>query len=241
MTVGLVPPTFSPTTYIPTSLPSLKVEWGTWSFACGAKAGSSVGARESACTSSFDPIRRFATVFMDEARLAGLVRHPNAVGVLDIWEDEDGPFLMMDFVEGVPLSRLIARPPRWGGQSQCRSRFGSVQMRREACTRRTRAGRRTVYFGDPFIVATTTAILVAGAQRDGGPFSGNVPPGSLRSSAEISLTERFVRVIESRPPKPGATYPWRFRRRSDSRCSGPSKPRHARAARTYVPNQPQST
>jgi len=50
----------------------------------------------------------FRTMFMDEARLAGLVRHPNAVGVLDVGEDEDGPFLMMDFVEGVPLSRLIA-------------------------------------------------------------------------------------------------------------------------------------
>ena len=47
-------------------------------------------------------------MFMDEARLAGLVRHPNAVGVLDVGEDDDGPFLMMDFVEGIPLSRLIA-------------------------------------------------------------------------------------------------------------------------------------
>jgi eukaryotic-like serine/threonine-protein kinase len=50
----------------------------------------------------------FRSMFMDEARLAGLVRHPNAVGVLDVGEDEDGPFLIMDFVEGVPLSRLIA-------------------------------------------------------------------------------------------------------------------------------------
>jgi serine/threonine-protein kinase len=50
----------------------------------------------------------FRSMFMDEARLAGLVRHPNAVGVLDVGEDEDGPFLIMDFVEGVPLSRLIS-------------------------------------------------------------------------------------------------------------------------------------
>jgi eukaryotic-like serine/threonine-protein kinase len=46
-------------------------------------------------------------MFMDEARLAGLVRHPNAVGVLDVGEDQDGPFLIMDFVEGVSLSRVI--------------------------------------------------------------------------------------------------------------------------------------
>jgi serine/threonine protein kinase len=50
----------------------------------------------------------FRSMFMDEARLAGLVRHPNAVGVLDVGEDDGGPFLIMDFVEGVPLSRLIA-------------------------------------------------------------------------------------------------------------------------------------
>ncbi|MEP6655478.1 MAG: protein kinase [Myxococcales bacterium] len=50
----------------------------------------------------------FRSMFMDEARLAGLVRHPNAVGVLDVGVDDDGPFLIMDFVEGVSLSRLIA-------------------------------------------------------------------------------------------------------------------------------------
>ena len=50
----------------------------------------------------------FRSMFMDEARLAGLVRHPNAVGVLDVGVDDDGPFLIMDFVEGISLSRLIA-------------------------------------------------------------------------------------------------------------------------------------
>jgi eukaryotic-like serine/threonine-protein kinase len=49
----------------------------------------------------------FRSMFMDEARLAGLVRHPNAVGVLDVGEDQDGPFLIMDFIEGVSLSRVI--------------------------------------------------------------------------------------------------------------------------------------
>ena len=46
-------------------------------------------------------------MFMDEARLAGLVRHPNVVGVSDVGEDEDGPYLIMDYVEGVSLSRAI--------------------------------------------------------------------------------------------------------------------------------------
>lgn len=56
----------------------------------------------------------FRSMFMDEARLAGLVRHPNAVGVLDVGEDQDGPFLIMDFVEGVSLSRVIAEAAQAG-------------------------------------------------------------------------------------------------------------------------------
>jgi len=50
---------------------------------------------------------RFRTMFMDEARLAGLIRHPNVVGVSDVGEDEDGPFFIMDYVEGVSLGRVI--------------------------------------------------------------------------------------------------------------------------------------
>ncbi len=45
--------------------------------------------------------------FLDEARLAGLLRHPNVVGVLDVGEDDEGPYLVMDFVEGVHVGELI--------------------------------------------------------------------------------------------------------------------------------------
>ena len=62
-------------------------------------------------------------MFMDEARLAGLVRHPNAVGVLDVGEDEEGPYLIMDFVEGVPLSRLVAQAAARGVRFRCKWRF----------------------------------------------------------------------------------------------------------------------
>jgi serine/threonine protein kinase len=53
-------------------------------------------------------------MFMDEARLAGLVRHPNVVGVSDVGEDDDGPYLIMDYVEGVSLSRAIGQMVRSG-------------------------------------------------------------------------------------------------------------------------------
>ncbi len=48
-------------------------------------------------------------MFLDEARIAGLLRHPHVVSVHDVGEDEHGPFLVMDFVEGVSAQSLI----RW--------------------------------------------------------------------------------------------------------------------------------
>ncbi|MEQ9078316.1 MAG: serine/threonine-protein kinase [Sandaracinaceae bacterium] len=49
----------------------------------------------------------FRTMFLDEARVAGLLRHSNVVSVLDVGEDEEGPYLVMDYVEGLTLSMLL--------------------------------------------------------------------------------------------------------------------------------------
>jgi len=51
----------------------------------------------------------FRTMFTDEARLAGLIRHPNVVPVLDVGEDAEGPFLVMEYVEGQSLAEIIRR------------------------------------------------------------------------------------------------------------------------------------
>jgi serine/threonine-protein kinase len=56
----------------------------------------------------------FRTMFFDEARLAGFVRHSNVVSVLDVGEDDEGPFLVMDYVEGVPLSAIVRHSQRSG-------------------------------------------------------------------------------------------------------------------------------
>jgi serine/threonine-protein kinase len=48
-------------------------------------------------------------MFVDEARIAGLVRHANVVSVIDVGEDEQGPYLLMDYVDGVPLTSVIKR------------------------------------------------------------------------------------------------------------------------------------
>jgi eukaryotic-like serine/threonine-protein kinase len=48
-------------------------------------------------------------MFLDEGRIAGLIRHPNVVSVVDVGEDAAGPYLVLDFVEGIALSDLVAR------------------------------------------------------------------------------------------------------------------------------------
>src|SRR5690606_17557087 len=51
---------------------------------------------------------------LEEARVAGRIRHPNVVGVLDIGESPWGLYLVMEYVEGPTLSQLLrcalARP-----------------------------------------------------------------------------------------------------------------------------------
>ena len=49
----------------------------------------------------------FQAMFRDEARLSGLVRHPNVASVLEIGEDDQGPFLLMEYVDGASIGQLL--------------------------------------------------------------------------------------------------------------------------------------
>ncbi|MDP3279006.1 MAG: protein kinase [Deltaproteobacteria bacterium] len=49
----------------------------------------------------------FVGMFMDEARLAARIRHPNVVATLDLENGDDGLFLVMEFVEGEGLLGLL--------------------------------------------------------------------------------------------------------------------------------------
>lgn len=48
----------------------------------------------------------FCTMFLDEARLASRVRHPNVVATLDLVRDEDALAVVMEYVHGLTLSQL---------------------------------------------------------------------------------------------------------------------------------------
>jgi serine/threonine-protein kinase len=47
--------------------------------------------------------------FVDEAKLAALIHHPNVVVVIDAGDDPAGPFLVMDYIEGDSLRALQKR------------------------------------------------------------------------------------------------------------------------------------
>jgi serine/threonine-protein kinase len=49
----------------------------------------------------------FVAMFLDEARLAARVRHPNVVSTLEVVAEEGEAFLVMDYVEGDSLSHLV--------------------------------------------------------------------------------------------------------------------------------------
>jgi eukaryotic-like serine/threonine-protein kinase len=51
----------------------------------------------------------FVRMFVDEARLASRIRHPNVVQTLDVVEEETELFLVMDYVHGESLSHLVRR------------------------------------------------------------------------------------------------------------------------------------
>ncbi|HZO14799.1 MAG TPA: protein kinase [Polyangiaceae bacterium] len=49
----------------------------------------------------------FVAMFLDEARIAARIRHPNVVQVLDVVPAEGELFLVMDYVDGESLSKLL--------------------------------------------------------------------------------------------------------------------------------------
>jgi serine/threonine protein kinase len=49
----------------------------------------------------------FVSMFLDEARLAARIRHPNVVGTLDVVSLDGELFLVMEYVQGESLVRLI--------------------------------------------------------------------------------------------------------------------------------------
>ena len=61
----------------------------------------------------------FVAMFLDEARLAALIRHPNVVPTVDVQRTAQGTFLVMEFIEGLSLDALLRQQRRKGGTLAC--------------------------------------------------------------------------------------------------------------------------
>ncbi len=59
--------------------------------------------------------KEFVEMFLDEARLAAGIHHPNVVSILEVSAQPTGYYLVMEYVEGDTLARLLARA---AGQGQ---------------------------------------------------------------------------------------------------------------------------
>ncbi|HJL15358.1 MAG TPA: protein kinase, partial [Sandaracinaceae bacterium LLY-WYZ-13_1] len=55
--------------------------------------------------------QEFVDMLMDEAKIASRLHHPNVVSTVDVGRDGKRYFLVMDYVEGVALDRLLRRSP----------------------------------------------------------------------------------------------------------------------------------
>jgi hypothetical protein len=64
-------------------------------------------------TVSDDP--QFEQMFLDEAQIASRIRHPNVVEILDLGEQEEVLYLVMEWVDGEPLSSLRRAAAKHGG------------------------------------------------------------------------------------------------------------------------------
>src|SRR5687768_4107496 len=53
--------------------------------------------------------QEFVEMFLDEARLAAGIHHPNVVSILEVGASPVGYYLVMQYVEGDTLARLLAR------------------------------------------------------------------------------------------------------------------------------------
>jgi serine/threonine protein kinase len=52
---------------------------------------------------------QFVRMFLDEARIGALLDHPNIVRIIEVGRDGDGYFLVMEPVQGKPLSAVLRR------------------------------------------------------------------------------------------------------------------------------------
>jgi serine/threonine protein kinase len=69
---------------------------------------------------------QFVAMFIDEARLAARIKHPNVVPTLDIVSTDDELFLVMEYVPGTTLARLLSATAQLGEKNPVAAVCGAM-------------------------------------------------------------------------------------------------------------------
>src|SRR6266542_3538285 len=56
----------------------------------------------------------FRNMFLNEARLAARLNHPNIVQTNEVFEEDGRPIIVMEYLEGATLSRIVSRSRQRG-------------------------------------------------------------------------------------------------------------------------------
>jgi serine/threonine-protein kinase len=62
-----------------------------------------------------DEAGRFERMMLEEARIASLIHHPNVVHTLELGEDDATLYMVMEWVDGEPLTHVVAKAKERGG------------------------------------------------------------------------------------------------------------------------------
>ncbi|MBK6533080.1 MAG: protein kinase [Deltaproteobacteria bacterium] len=83
----------------------------------------------------------FVGMLLDEARIAARIHHPNAVPIVDVCHSSRGFYLVMDYIDGVTLARLLLATGALPWRAHQGGDPGDPRRARRA-SRRARAHRR---------------------------------------------------------------------------------------------------
>ena len=103
-------PTGYPSAVTACSGASRAAAWPRCSSRVSSASRASSGASPSSASCRTSPSRdEFGAMFLDEARLAAQLTHPNIVQIYDFGKADDYYFIAMEYVDGIDLGQLIRR------------------------------------------------------------------------------------------------------------------------------------
>ena len=84
----------------------------------------------------------FVQMFLDEARVAARISHPNVATVFDLGKHDDTYWIAMEYLHGEPLREVMRRTEELGTRDAAGDRVPRHRRRRRRSARRARAARQ---------------------------------------------------------------------------------------------------